>query len=463
MKVLIGVFLLSWIGSIGFSAMALAAGTGTNQSTSTGTFAVPCIGDDGKPKNADANTCAAILPLCSDLRTSYLKDIKRMLSLKIAGYYQGVDADLSKSTVDEKGKVNLQGSKLNYPVCSVVGHKLKYTETAPITEAFPSLLDASAACERDRTKLTRAFENHKIELKHQNIGPNPQECGKRPGTDQGGGTLALQFSGANGTLWNAYILGSYQWLIRKNAAEVLNALDPNLSNIADLLKSDSPVKDQVVKLTGDSAAFYSDMSKESKSVCKDPNQKDVIKKCLNASYSVTDPANRLCTLVKAQASISGASVSNALLLEIMARVKKDYDDNFGNLLSFANSNFNDYLARCGNDSSRAVGGSNRKKKAARASCIFDGANFYTYNSRATSENDCSGRSSRQASYAAQVHIDDGHPRGYSGRVDPSNSLNLGFAGYVESRIRKLCGQSKYTDDSPCDSIDIPDAPVTVAQ
>ena len=433
------------------NSISVYAQTTATPTPSAVSIAIPCIDDAGKvvASGAGAGACNSILPKCTDLKNSYEKAVKNFLSWKIYGYYQGKNVDLNKSTLTTTG-TKLEGPDLLYPICSVVGHQVQYSKAHPLKSG------AYAPCDGTRATQAKVYEGLGLEYAHQTIGKK-LSCGLRPATNSGGSKLLLSFQGESGNLWNAYLVGTYPWLIRRHAYDVLTQLKPDLSNIADIVSSDG-VKRDLAALNDKMNGYFKDLSAEAHDACQaSTTNSDLVTRCLSGQMSLTDPANRLCTLVKAQNTVNNGALPNMLVMEIMSRVQADYDKYFGKMLSWQTEPFKSFASSCENNS----GGSNRNKKSARASCVFDGGNFYTFNDRATTENDCSGKASRRETSSHIIRIRDSKlvpfTNAFPAKTD--ETLFLGFGGLVESIIRRdICKQSRYTDTSICDTVNIPDQP-----
>ena len=416
-----------------------------NTGTSSGPIAisVPCLTEDGKVAGAtSATVCPAILPKCSDLRRDVEKGVKGMLSLKIWGYYNGKDLDLDKSTLDK-----MEGVDIPSPLCSVVGHTLQY----------------------------RAVSND-LEISRQSIGKK-LECGTRPHArgDQGSGGLlgigagedrmVISFHGNEGGLWSSYMMGVYPWLIRKHANAVLTTLKPDFTNLSEIMKSNTAVRGDLATLNRRMTVFYQELTSEAKDVCTS-GQSDLMNKCKTGAMSVTDPSNRLCTLVKAELAINGGALPNLLIQEIMTRVQNEYDSYFSGMLAHSKPEFNTFFKGCADssDGNGFLGMQPRKKYSCVASCLFDGKDYYTWADYNTEESGDSGRSSRRCTMPGKVSLTDGQVyTSFNGILGQLNgrvmAINKGFAGFVEFLIRtKICGQAKPTDESACDKIGIPDKP-----
>jgi hypothetical protein len=395
-------------------------------------LSVACLGSDGQVKNAsDADVCKIILPKCSDVQAVIQKSAKRMLSMKIYGYYKGKDLDLDKSSKD-----HLVGTDLAIPVCSVVGHNI-----------------AGSGDE---------------EMVSQTVG-NKSSCGRRPYATgaRGSKRVYLRFQNDEGTLWSSWMLGTYPWGIRANAYDFFKAIQPDLSNLDSLLTSSvaSSLKNDYIAVADDAKAYFRKLDDSSKSMCTS-NKTDIVDKCMNGGFSFSDPAIRLCTLVKAQKALNEGALGNLVVAEVMSKVQAQHDSLFKNVMT-ANVRpgsgdpgfMNQLIYKCNRGTGDLNGGSRRKKLAKVASCIFSGEEFRCWkdwhiDEGSLSSNKTGQRSSHFDLSNGQVHTDSG--------TNANRSLQNGFAGGIEYTIRNnICGQTtRGMPADKCDSSDsgIPDKP-----
>jgi hypothetical protein len=411
---------------------------------------VSCIDDSGNTTSS-ANTCNAILPKCSDLKATYEKAVKNFLTWKIWGYYQGKNIDIDASTLTSASPT-LVGTNLLYPICSIVGHKMQYTGTPPLTSGYN-------ACDKTRQAQANAFSAAGIEYASQTIA-NKASCGLRPNTATSGNNLKIQFSNGGGNLWASYFVGAYPWLIRRYASDVLSQIKPDLSNLSDVI-SDSSSKSELSSANTSAATYYGALSTESKTLCSGAGA-NIVSNCSSGNVTLSDPSNKICTLVKAQATTNTGALPNVIVKEIMLRVQTQYDALFDKLLAFNVPDTQNIWNKCKDTGSLFRSGT--KKTAMTASCLFDGAEFYTYSSNNfTTENGCTGSASHRGTYPVAIRIADGAAVDMGNpAMGPDRTLTLGFAAVIESIIRRdICLQTKYTDASVCDSINIPDQPAGV--
>lgn len=403
-------------------------------------LAISCISDAGAATST--SSCSAILPKCVDLKTSYEKTVKNFLSWKIWGYYNGKNIDLDSSVLNAS-KPTLSGVDLMYPICSVVGHKIQYTGSVPP-------MSQERRCDKSRKSLSTIYQSLGFEYANQTIGKKGT-CGIRPDTTVDGSTLNIKFVNGSGNLWNSYMIGAYPWLIRKNAYDVLTALKPDFSNLSEVI-SDASVKADLTALNTTMTGYYTALSSDSKASCSAPAS-DIVTKCTTGKMVVTDPSNRICTLVKAQLTLNTGTIPNVIVKEIMARVQTQYDSLFSKLLTFTVPTSQNLWNRC-----KDTGGlfkSKKAKMAETASCLTDGADFYSYGNGLVTENGCSGTGGAKQ---IATRIRDGASVGaQAGQGD--QTVMLGFAGVIESIIRRdICLQSSWSDQSVCDTVNIPDKP-----
>lgn len=408
-------------------------------------FSIPCRDDSGVMAGGKGSFCAAIAPKCSSLKNSYEAKVKDLLAWKIWGYYQGKDIDIEHSTPD-----SLTGPQMPYPICSVVGHQLKYSGAMTDFEISNQTVEKKLSC-----------------------GKRPQAIGhgasllagiaSAAGLGSASGTLELKFTQDSGALWNSYLMGAYPWIIRKNAYDVLHELKPDLSNIGDVIKSEA-MKKTFANLSQSMTDYYLELSDAAKEVC-DSGKTDVEIKCQTGGFTVADPAARICMLVRSQAASNQGALPNVLVSEIMARVHEQYDSMFGALLTHQSVEFNGFFSSCQDEGSSGLYGLDvRKPYSCAASCLFGGADFYTFNDNTVEESNGSGRSARRCTVRAAVNLVNGGLVSSTGPapVNAKRSANQGFAGFVEYLIRsKVCGQSKLNDDNVCDQVQIPDKPANI--
>jgi hypothetical protein len=430
-----------------------------NAQGSEETLKVACIGADGQIKNAtQEDVCKAILPKCSDVVSKNSKDTRRMLSMKIMGYYKGLDLDLERSSKD-----NLVGAPLNIPVCSLVGH--------------------------DLSKSDHEYSKQSVGLK--------SDCGGPPRMNGKGGSkrLYLSFEGDRGMAWSAWMMGAYPWGIRSAAYDVLNPLKPDLSNLDALIKSEPMMhaKSELANSLAGARKFYRTLSDEAKVVCNS-GATDVVKRCLEGGFSVTDPAIRVCTLYRAQLAFGEAALSNLLAGEIMARAQDRHDELFGSVIqnetrpeSSTQGMMNQLMYACNRRTGdldvflggAGCGGSRRRKLATVGSCLNNGNRHYTNKGYNVIEGSNPtwvfplGRCPRNGSRRAQFDLRTGQiETNIDGRiggglnsfvktsvppVSPGGGGGIltrhkGFAGGIEFLIRRvLCGAAGNQQSTPrCD-------------
>lgn len=394
---------------------------GANSTVASGPLKVACLGSSGEVLNANPkDVCKAVLPECAKLKESIVSKAKDMLTQKIWCYYNGKDCDLSKST-----PTNMVGTDLPFPICSVVGQQLATTGTRA---------DA--------------------EIKSQAIGKRAS-CGERPAVDAAlrRRKFALKYDGTSGSLWNSYILGAYPWAIRAVAADVLEPLKNDLSNIDELLVQTKTISQDLASLSAKMAEFQKGLSQQSRAVC-DSNEKDLISRCLAGQVTVTDPAQRLCTMVKASLAGYEGALPNLIVAEIMSRAQKRHDEVFSKVLTFENTSAEWLKNKCENTSGFLR--SRRKKLSMTASCLF-GGEFCTSGDARVIEKEKDSKGNCEA-HETWMDLATGEPK-FSKDTSGKRSLSKGFAGLIEKLIRNdLCGQKSARDASKCDSIGIPSKP-----
>jgi hypothetical protein len=417
-----------------------------------------CIGADGQIKNSTSeDSCKAILPKCSELSTKNSKEARRLLSMKIMGYYKGLDLDLNQST-----KENLVGAQLNIPVCSVVGHDLAGTDH----ELSQQMVGKKASC-----------------------GKIPYMTGK-----SGSKRIYLEFQGEEGLAWSAWMMGAYPWGIRSASYDVFKDLKPDLSNLDALIQS-VPMQSSKARMAQgleDARKFYRELPPEAKSVCNS-GQTDVVQKCLQGGFSVTDPAIRVCTLYRAQLAFGESAFSHLLVGEVMARTQKKHDDIFKSVirnetrpLSGDQGMMNQLMHACNRRTEwwrtsvrgDGCGGSRRRKLAAVGSCLNNGKRHYTNGDWRVQEGSNSawifplGKCMRNGSRTSQFNLQSGRistnfgevgggissfvtaslPATFSGGGGNGLTQHKGFAGGIEFLIRRvICGATKSRQSTPrCD-------------
>jgi hypothetical protein len=392
--------------------VALPAGaevTGNGASSAAASFALPCLDDSGAVKNASSGeVCKAILPKCSVLLESTKKKVLNMLQWKIWGYYKGKDLDLQASSTS-----NFVGDDLPNPICSVVGHKLKGGSVG------------------------------QYELAKQSVG-DLKSCGILP---RGGAQRSPQYvqpifeagDPAPGSLWSAYMQGAYPWVIRREASDLLKAISPDLSNVGSLVATAAMNQDFAATMTK-MRDFTNSLSAEARQSC-DVADSDLLNRCLSGAMALTDPAHRICTLVKSQIAATDGALPNVLVYEIMVKVLKRYDQTFNKVLSFQEPTASAFRSRCSRTDPGFGAWNRRRKMNARSwSCLIG--------KRACARNS----SVREAPGAGVCQT-------WLRRVP--GMTNNGFASIVEKLIRKdICGQANPTSANVCDDINIPTAEPT---
>jgi hypothetical protein len=419
-------------GAVGGGSAGGPSGPSGNVPNTPGTVAggpirIACLAESGEVRNAEpSQVCKAVLPKCSTLKTTLQERVKDMMSQKIWGYYNGKDVDLARSS-----PTNLVGTEMPYAICSVVGHKIK--GSAP---------DA--------------------EIRQQSIGKK-LSCGLRPRVvaEKSGKKFALHYDGENGKLWASYMLGAYPWLIRKHAADVLGKLQDDLGNVDALLTISKAMSQDLSKVNEQMRDYAKKLGSEAKSACDKPDS-NLITECTSGSLSINDPAQRACTIVKAQLASNEGALPYMLAFEIMQRVQKEYDGTFAKLLTQEEATMRNLVEACGDTG--CFGCTNRKKKISKTASCFFGGEFCTTDDGTVREGG-SGVPGACKTMDTRIMISSGEvPSGMmavfgGGRGPAAVTKNLGFAAVVERMIRhNICGQNSPNDDSVCDQIDIPSKP-----
>lgn len=363
---------------------------------------VACLSDSGEIRNGNPEeVCKAVLPKCSELKKKLETRMKDMLSQKIWGYYNGKDVDLNRSTPS-----NMVGTDMAYSVCSVVGQNIRGGGTG--------------------------------ELMQQAIGKRA-ECGLLPRVEGEKKKFYLHYDGQNGTRWIAYMLGAYPWLIRKNAYEVMQSLQNDLGNLDSVLSASKAMNQDFAKVNQQMRDYGKSLSAEAKTICqkKDSN---LIADCLSGALSVNDPAQRACTIVKAQLASNEGALPNMLAFEVMQRVQKEYDKMFSSIITLKSPAIKELADEC--DNTGKFLRSKKKKIALTASCFFGGE--YCYSGK------CGTKTARMSLTTGKAG---------AMIMNGSGTRNVGFAAVIEKLIRHdICGQNRVSDASPKCEYDIPSKP-----
>lgn len=379
-----------------------------------GPIQIACLSDDGAVRNADASqVCKAVLPKCKDLKKRLTDSVKDMMSQKIWCYYNGKDCDPTRSTPN-----NMVGPDTD-PICSVVGQKLQ-------------------GCNGDR------------EITQQAIGKK-LSCGLRPRVDaqKSGKKFALKYDGENGKQWISWMRGAYPWLIRKHAAAVLLGIQDDLANVDSLLEGTKSMNQDLAKINQQMREVALKLAPQAKATCNKPDS-NLVTDCTSGALSINDPAQRACTIVKAQLLANEGALPNILVSEIMRRVQVEYDKVFAKVITFENPTMGSLVDEC--KDTGCFGCTNRKKKIAKtASCFFGGEWCFA------GEGDVNQRGDGPCK-TMETKVDLSSGRAPASFFAPS-TCNVGFAAVIESLIRRdICGQKRISDPSDCDKIDIPSKP-----
>jgi hypothetical protein len=395
-------------------------------------LSVACVNDAGTIVNVanPATVCQASLSKCSDLYASTQAKVKALLSWKIWGYYNGKDIDLSQN---QSAVTGLIGNTMPNQICSVVGQKVQVNGAPADVELTKQTIAQKASC-GILPALTAQTDGKKLYLSYQN--------------------------GA-GSLWISYMLGAYPWLIRKVASDVFTQLNPDFSNINTVISNQTMAAD-VMSATTQMNALTATLSATEKANC-DTSTTDILNKCASGAMTISDPAQRVCTLVNARLSSDQGAIPNLLVYEIMNRAQAQYDQIFSGVLSRSDPNFDTFATDCDNASTGFFHGA-KHKIACTASCFF-GGDVWSSDGKTAFPGSASGE---QCSHPQMVSLAGGviFNSGINvidGGNNSSNTTtyNKGFAAYVEWIIRHtIGGKNNPNDSSVCDSINIPSQPAT---
>lgn len=417
----------------------------SNSAYSAEPISIPCLDDGGGLVNAKPeDVCKALLPKCSELKTNLVNQLKDMISWKIYGYYYlGKDIKLELGSMTGSGaSAEPEGESLPYPICSVVGHKISGSEPG--------------------------------EINQQTAGKN-LSCGAYPEIKNGNAwhyKAEMHYEGAAGNKWYSYVLGAYPWELRRNAFEVIKDLKSDLSNINDVIHTDSMAQDvkntlEIIKTSTKA------LSAEAKTTCNQAPEHNIVTSCMSGALSVTDPVQKLCTLAKAQQALNAVATPNMLVYEVMDRTKKMHAAIFGNIfVGDSNPKFKAMMRYCADSTDELnilatfliwpIGSFiknlifARKAYACNASCLTNGGRWRTWANWTSSENS-DGPWNRSCNKSIHFSMSNGGPAYWGGE----KTNNVGFAGLVESIIRRdICPQDGHHKNGAnvCDAVDIKDKP-----
>jgi hypothetical protein len=425
---------------------------------------IKCIDDQNKiVGGTDADSCRNLLPKCSELKEKYEKSVRDLLSMKIYGYYKGFDLDLNKTTIQTK-----VGDALPTTVCSLVGHHIVY---------------------KPGTKLEFHENRNEPEIVG-NGGKNEftgAPCGARPKMGAQGAKLrlVLNFSGGEGDRWRAVMLGGMPYAVRAAAYEFFQN-SANVGTVDASLNSSNPtltqLKGELLGAQSQMSDYFNKLPANAKAACTDEDHKQIVDSCLGITahgappLSLTDPARRLCSLVKAQSALSVGALGSLVTAQIMENAQKKFDEHFGDLMKYSGQYWQALKGACAESGDLTC---NRRNLSKQASCMHDGKWFYTSDDRDAWEDDngdercflwicqCRKGNKRSAvsleSDSPQVRTGIANPDPTTGSRGGNYTLANGFEGMVEFIIRrKICGQSSVTSPSAkCDESSIPDKPAGI--
>ncbi|NDF14448.1 hypothetical protein EB061_03895 [bacterium] len=465
---------------------------------SASSFQVKCLTDDGKILGGDSsNTCKNTLPKCSEIKAALQKAVQEQLSMKIYGYYKGYDVDLKKTTLD-----SMSGSKMPVQICSVVGHSIRYKNDRDLEFGVRNY-GGSAPYRGD----TQAI--------------NGASCGEAPqiqlNTDDR--KVLVNFVESSGSRWSSWMLGTMPYLIRANSYRFFQGLS-DMSKLDSLVNSpvSKALKEEYAQLNSEIESFFKQLPLETKATCEDSAYGGIVDSCLKKpgakEFLPTDPALRTCEIVKAQLTMSGGSLSNIVLGEIMEDARAEYDKKVGSLLKSGSPGWQALVNKASDGTAWTdCWLSARRKCGAVAISGMMGSGFYRVSeSYAGYESDDSGKKNRKGERFIAFYLDrpspeatmawgppqDGGPRMRASPVFPdwwenflffwrflkalhnvlasrdvylakypagnaSLTLASGFPGLIEYTVRnQICGQRSVSDSSlSCDEQAIPDKPAGV--
>jgi hypothetical protein len=427
----------------------------------------------GKPED----TCPNALPKCAEILPKTKDEVKKLLSMKIYGFWKGKDLDLSKTTLEKP-----VGKDLTQGMCSVVGHHIVY--------------------KGDRDLEFDEIRNGADQVSTGGINRySGKSCGSRPIMRKGGGRangkrqLAIVFNGDYGARWSSAILGGMPWEIRAAANKFFSSVgekpedltkglnDPSLAELAEAGKqSQDAFKELMAGIPPESRAF-----------CTHPDYKNLIGRCMGTDQplAMDDPAMRLCQIVGVTLAMQGGGVQNAVVAQIMAMANKNFQEHFKDILRTDQPMWKALEDACQKRTKNFLGMNRRKKMAKQASCFHDGDWVRVSKDWEVHDSDDSGKKNRKNQMRLAFRLDTEGPETIRDADPVSNqspylrkgmtkdrtmgwlfgnwvdkwetvpaTLASGFEGAVEWVIRKkVCGQSSVTSKSDaCDETKIPDKP-----
>jgi hypothetical protein len=456
------------------------------------TLKVKCLQDDGKIFGGDSsNTCKNTLPKCSDVRNTLLQTAFEQLSMKIYGYYQGYDIDLKKTTKESR-----VGSKMPVQICSVVGHHIRYQGSRDLE--FNVRNQGGARPFRGDTQTL-----------------NGASCGDAPririNTDDR--KVLVGFEGSSGNRWSSWMLGAMPYVIRANAYRFSQGF-ADISKLDGLLDSkvSEALKEEYAQVNQEVETYFKLLPEESRATCENPAYTGMVDSCLKKpgakEFSLTDPALRICEIVKSQLTLTGGSLSNFVVSEIMEDARAEYDSKIGALLRSDSPGWNELIEAASDGTAwwDCLLSARRKCGAVAISGVMGSGFYKVYENWSAHESDDQGKRNRKGERFIAFRLDKSQPHAVLALETPANgrsrmmakggivywslvletellkilaskdtytlripvgeaplTLASGFPGLVEYAIRRqVCGQRSTTDPSAlCDETAIPDKPAGV--
>jgi hypothetical protein len=436
-----------------------------------------CVDANGNIQGGgtETNTCKNALPKCEELLSKTSGDVKKLLSMKMYGFWKGKDLDLNKTTLEEP-----YGKDLTQGMCSVVGHHIVYKG------------------DKDLEFDQRRNGDDPVSTGGVNL-YSGKSCGARPKMRKGGGRangkreLAIVFQQEQGERWSSAILGAMPWEIRAAAYQFFSGIGNKPEDIATSLTDESltSLVDAGKQTQEQLSELLNGLPQESRVFCTDPAYKNLVGRCMGTDtpLAMTDPAVRLCQIVGVTMAMQGGGVQNAIVAQIMANATKNFNSHFGNIMKFDQPIWWELVNECQKRTRNFLGLNRRKKMAKQASCFHDGDWVRVSKDWDVYDSDNSRKRNRKNRMPVAFRLDKDEPTAvrdvdhahnnspYEREGDGLKSHKLwwntrgkgkltlanGFEGAVEWIIRKkICGQSSVTSPSAaCDENVIPDKPAGV--
>jgi len=408
------------------------------------------------------------------MKTDYEAGVKKLLTMKLYGYWMGKDLDLNETTMDKPA-----GKELQQGLCSVVGHHIVYKGDKDLE--FKETRNGALQVSTGGTNLySRA------------------SCGERPRMRKGGSKreLDIVFAGEQGRRWSSVILGAIPWEIRAAAHNFFKRVDKP-EKLKDELKDPSVgiLADQANTTNQLMTKLLNELPPATRAFCSNPQYSNLVDRCMGTNnateFSATDPALRLCGLARAQVASQGAGLQSAIVAQIMADATSNFNEHFKGILKGDPDNEDDGSAfarlgqACKKHTHHFLGLNRRKKMAKQASCMHDGDWVYVSKTWDVWDSDKNGQRVRKDFMQVAFRLDEPSPTVVR-EVDPATNespytreadikdralwrdkrkkvpvtLANGFEGAVEYIIRRnICGQNAVDAKSDaCDDTVIPDKP-----